>query len=317
MQFSRPLSPGLLCPPSMFKVQALVQCAGVLGGNVFFPGCASSCNILMMHRQGSLAVQSSPAQQIPLHFQRVAFVYRLGKAQVIYASQNNLLLSRLFGFLALLIGCLIIVLYLFTSALFLSWWPLWQASLIPLIGFAWLGMGAWLALTSARTRKLSLVVCSEGLICIRREMHIIRWDQIMAWWKDITTDSKGRVSHSYTLQLTDGTTWTFNSDLVNVEELGAIIEDEVTNHLLPYLLSAYRSGIPIHFGAITLSMHGISMQGGRQRVLPWSYVQRLHLDDASLSVYKVGGLWDWATIPISEIPNVGVLKRLADEVVKD
>ena len=262
-------------------------------------------------------MQSSPVQQIPLHYQQVAFVYRLGKAQVMYASRNNLSLSRVFGFFALLMGCIIIVLFLFTYTLFLSWWPLWQASLIPLIGLAWLGVGAWITLTSARSRKLCVVVCSEGLICIRGKMHIMRWEQIMALWKDITTSSKGRVSHSYTLQLTDGTTWTFNSDLVNVEELGAIIEDEVANHMLPYLLSAYRTGIPIHFGAITLSVHGISVQAGGQRVLPWSYVQRLHLDDASLSIYKVGGPWDWATLPISEIPNVGVLKRLADEVVKD
>src|SRR5439155_640208 len=106
-----------------------------------------------MHRQGSLVVQSSPAQQIPLHYQRVAF--------------------------------------------------------------------------------------SEGMICIRGKMHIMRWDQIMALWKDITTDSKGRVSHSYTLHLTDGVTWTFTGDLVNVEELGAILEDEVTNHLLPHVLAAY------------------------------------------------------------------------------
>lgn len=147
-------------------------------------------------------------------------------------------------------------------------------------------------------------------------MHIMRWDQIMALWKDITTDSKGRVSHSYTLHLTDGVTWTFTGDLVNVEELGAILEDEVTNHLLPHVLVAYRTGIPIHFAAITLSVHGISVQGEGQRFLPWSHVQHLHLDEASLSIYKIGGFWDWATIPISEIPNVGVLKRLADEVVK-
>ena len=266
---------------------------------------------------GSLAVQSSPAQQIPLHFQRVAFVHRLGKAQVMYASRNNLSLSRVFGFLALLIGCLIIVVFLFTYTPFLSWWPLWQASLVPLIGVAWLGVGAWITLTSARSRKLYVVVCSEGLIYIRGKMHIIRWDQIMALWKDITIDRKGSPSHLYTLRLMDGAIWTFTDDLVNVEELGAIIEDEVTNHLLPHVLATYRIGIPIQFGDITLSVHGISVQRGGRRVLPWSHVRHLHLDDASLSIYGVGGFWDWATIPISEIPNVGVLKRLADKMMKD
>ena len=71
------------------------------------------------------------------------------------------------------------------------------------------------------------------------------------------------------------------------------------------------------FAAITLSVQGISVQGEGQRFLPWSHVQHLHLDEASLSIYKIGGFWDWATIPISEIPNVGVLKRLVDEVAKD
>ena len=262
-------------------------------------------------------MQSSPAQQIPLHFQRVAFVHRLGKVEVMYASRNNLSLSRVFGFLALFIGCLVIVLFLFTYTLFLSWWPLWQASLIPLIGITWLGVGAWITLTSVRSRKLYVVVCSEGLLCIRGKKHIIRWDQIMALWKDIATGSKGSVSHSYTLHLTDGAAWTFSDDLVNVEELGAIIEDEVINHLLPRMHTAYHSGIPIHFGAIMLSVHGISMQGGEQRILPWRYVQRLHLDDASLSIYKVGEYWAWATLPISLIPNAGVLKRLADEEMKN
>src|SRR5947209_10981897 len=111
-----------------------------------------------MHKQGSLVVQSSPAQQIPLHYQRVAFVHRLGKVQVMYASRDRLSLSRLFGFTALFLGCLIIILFLFTSTFLLSSWPPWQILLIPLIGAVWLAVGAWITLTSLRLRKLCVVV---------------------------------------------------------------------------------------------------------------------------------------------------------------
>ena len=262
-------------------------------------------------------MQSLPDQQISLHIQRIALAHRLGKPQVIYTSRNASSLSRVFGFLALLIGCLVIglFLYFFTSTDLLSSWSLWQIALILLVSAAWLAIGAWITFASVRSHKLSVVVCPEGLIYIKSKIHIMRWEQIAEFWKDIKIDRKAQLSHVYTLHLLDGTTWIFTDDLVNVGELGAIVEDELLCQLLPYASAAYLAGKPLSFGAITLSRWGVSVQKEESRALPWGLVQRLHLDDSSLSLYKIGEFWDWVTLPVATIPNVGVLKSLVELVL--
>jgi len=146
--------------------------------------------------------------------------------------------------------------------------------------------------------------------------NIIRWDQIEVVLKDIKADSKTGFSRSYTVCLRDSSTWTFTSELSNVEELAAIVEDKVTRHFLPRTLAAYHAGRPVHFADTTLISQGISGQGGR-RLLPWRDVDRLHIDDAAVSIYKIGEFWDWSTTPTSKVPNVGVLKRLVDQIMRE
>ena len=250
---------------------------------------------------------------------RLAFEHQLGEPQVVYTSRNAPSLSRLFGIFSLFTGCLIIglFLYLFTSTDLLSLWPFWQIVLILLVGAAWLLMGAWITVASFRSRKLSVVVCSEGVMYARGKMQFIRWEQITEFWKDTKADKNATFSHAYTLLLLDGTSWTLSDDLLNVEELGAIVEDEVISHLLPRASATYLAGKPVSFGTLILGQWGISVQGKQDewRVLPWGLVQRLHLDDTSLSLYKIGEFWAWITLPVSTIPNAGVLKRLAELVL--
>lgn len=264
-------------------------------------------------------MQPLPAQQISPRIQQVASVYRLGKPQLVYSSPATSSLSRLFGFFALFIGLLILGLffYLFTSTDLLSSWSVWQIALILLVSAAWLLIGAWITFASFRTRRLSVVVCSDGLIYIKGSVHTMRWEQIKEFWKDIKPGKDAQLTRVYTLRLLDDTSWIFTDDLINVGELGAIVEDEITHHLLPRASAAYLAGKVMYFGTLTLSPWGISVQSGQeeQRALPWGLLQRLHLDDTSLSLYQIGAFWDWVTLPVATIPNVSVLKYLVELVL--
>jgi hypothetical protein len=259
-------------------------------------------------------------QHILLRIQRAALRHRLGKPQVMYASRNNHSLSRLFGFLALFIGCLIPGLFLYFAMYtdYVAWWPLWQVLLVLLISAAWLAIGVWITFASVCLRKFSVVVCPEGLMYIRGKIRIMRWEQMAEFWKSIKVDKQGKLSRSYTIRLLDGITWILTSDLVNVEELGALIEDEVILHLFPCISAQYLAGNPVSFGAITLTQWGIIVQKRKERrMLPWGLVQHVHLDETSLSLYTIREFWAWETLPIAQVPNAGVLKLLVERVMLD
>jgi hypothetical protein len=266
-------------------------------------------------------VQLSAEQQIPKSWRKLAFVHKLGSPQIMYTSPKASSLPRVPGFLALFIACSLVALflYLYTSTDLLSSWLWWQFALAGLIIVAWLVIGSWIILTPAFSRRLSVVVCPQGLIYSKGKKHIIRWEQVVEFWKDIRIAEQATVSHSYTLRLLDGTTWMFNDSLANDAELGAIMEDEVIQRLVPVATTAYLAGKALAFGEITISQWGISVRRRqeKQRALPWGLVQRLHLDDTSLSFYKVGEFWAWMTLPVAEVPNVGVLKRMVEQALLD
>ena len=262
-------------------------------------------------------MQPLPNQQISLHMIRLALEHQLGEPQVVYTSRNAASLSRLFGIFALCIGCLIIglFLYLFTATDLLSSWSIWQIGLVLLVAALWLVIGGWITVASLRSRKTSVVVCSDGLIYNKGKLHVTHWEQIIEFWKDI--DKNGVSSHTYMLRLLNGTTWTFNDELTNVQQFGAIVEDEVMSHLLPRASAAYLAGKALSFGALTIGQWGISVPNGRKkwRVLPWGLVQRLQLDDTSLSIYRIGEPSAWVTLPVSSLSNAGIFKRLAELVL--
>ena len=200
------------------------------------------------------------AQQIPIRVQRYVGAQRLGTPRILYETGRDSRLRIFLGPVTILIGCIITGLYnAFYNDVF-SWWPVWQALIVLLVGIAWLCIGLWISLTPIISPHVRIYLCPKGLIYLKHRIWVIHWDEISQFWKNIHLDKKVGVSYSYTLQRKDGVTFALTSSLPHIERLGSFLEREVTRHLLTQTLAAYRAGKELDFANIKINRQGITLK---------------------------------------------------------
>src|SRR5262249_27082990 len=153
-------------------------------------------------------------------------------------------------------------------------------------------------------------------IYVKHRISVIQWDDIGQFWKNVHMDRKSHILYSYTLKRNDGVTFALTNDLPHIERLGVFIEREATKHLLSQTLTDYRTGKELDFADIKLNRQGINLASEQKR-LPWPEVDRLTVDKATVNIYRKGDNWEWATLSISGIPNVGVLKKITDTLLQE
>ncbi len=258
----------------------------------------------------------STTEQIPARVRRRAVEHDLGTPRIYYESRKEVRFSIIFGPCALLLGCLIFGIYNYYYDRVFSWWPVWQARIIQVIGLAWLLVGVWICLTPLFSPRVHVFLCPRGLIYIRRRIYVVPWKSIRQLWKYIHIDKSVNISCSYMLQCGDRMRPMLRSDLPHVDRLGGFLEREVTRRLLPGSIAAYKAGKSQDFAEIVVGPKGLLLKRER-KTLAWKDVERFTIDKATVSIYRKGDEWEWATFSVSSIPNVGVLKGLIDAVLQE
>ena len=256
------------------------------------------------------------AQQIPVRVQRYADTQHLGTPRILYETGHETHWQFFLGPAAIVIGSIIIGLYNSLYNDVFSWWLVWQSSIILFVGMAWLCVGIWLCLTPIIAPRVRVYLCPKGLIYVKHRISVIHWDDIHQFWKNIHLDKKMRISYSYTLQQTDGKTIHLTNELPHIERLGGFLEREVTRHLLDDAIAEFHAGKALDFGDIQINRQGIGLKSER-KLLAWPDVDRLTVDKATVNIYHKGDSWEWETLSVAGIPNVGVLKGLVDTLLQE
>jgi hypothetical protein len=253
----------------------------------------------------------TPEQQIPKTIRRYAEEQRLGTPRILYESSSDSRLNMILGPITVLIGCIIIALYNSWYRDVFSWWPVWQATIVLMTGIAWLCVGLWICIGPLFSPRIRIYLCPKGLIYLKHRISAIHWGDICQCWKNVHLDKKARISYSYTLRCNNGSTFALTKDLPHVERLGGFLEHETTRQLLGQSITACRAGKDVTFATIQVNREGIRLKS-EHKMLAWRDVDRLTTDKTTISIYCKNDSWEWATLNISGIPNVGVLKGLVD-----
>ncbi|MFY1614742.1 DUF6585 family protein [Micromonospora sp. WMMD736] len=142
-------------------------------------------------------------------------------------------------------------------------------------------------------------------------------------WGDITgiricdrtrhrRDSLSR--HRYELRLADGSTATLPPHLLQLDQLGAVVEEVFTTLWLPVCRAMVRDGARLDFGPVQIDSE--HLWHGATSSVPWRDIERLAVVSNALHlVIAVDAVGDDQTWPTSEIENLLLLLRLSSLLI--
>jgi Family of unknown function (DUF6585) len=253
--------------------------------------------LILRRRVEELALRGGldAMQQLPTDAYQLASAHHLGEPLAVYPARvirSNLLYA--------LIGVMLIGGMIFGGIHSRQWVVLIPILLLVLALCGLLESTRWLC-------SLQMVVCTEGLVRVwEGNADSIRWDEIRELWRD----RRG----GYTFSRTDGTRFIINHVFLNAEELSTTIEQEVTDRLLPLIISSFQRGDTVRFGKVRVSQRGMSTGG---EILPWNEMGGL-MDYGGIIAIKQKGRWrNWSYISIRETPNLCVLEALIEYMFEE
>lgn len=164
--------------------------------------------------------------------------------------------------------------------------------------------------------RLSITVYTDGLLYRKgRTIRIVRWENIRTIQRQFKVYRRKSkiidVRTGYTCELTQGPNLVLSSAIAGVAEVGACIERELTQRLLPDLLADYQAGNSITFFPLTLTRQYIE---NRKKDIGWTHVSKIEVGPENLIVERDGNKRDTLTVSLAGIPNVCVLEALLEHL---
>jgi hypothetical protein len=162
-------------------------------------------------------------------------------------------------------------------------------------------------------RAWRVYVFSHGFIFTKGEQPtIFHWEEVRAIWRRETVqpnETSYSITHRYTIDRLDGYRLVLDDKINNVEELGHLLDDRITNVMWPRALAAYNAGEVIPFGPFSVSQQGVS--NGKE-LLPWAAVKGIEIRRGYVRIHQQeeGKRSSWAKVRIADIPNCSLFLAL-------
>lgn len=254
------------------------------------------------------------ARKLPAKIRQYAEQQQLGSLQRIYewgAGGTYFVL----GAFCFLLGLVLIAAFYYFYELVFSWWPLWQAIPVLLIGVCWIVLGVWLLLTPLITPHTRLYIYSKGLLYAKRQPEVIHWKQVEKFWKEHQSSTRTHRTR-YTVQRDDAQTFAFNSYQDELILLENFLDDVIIRRKFPQYITCYHLRKAIDLQTLVLDSQGLQIKQPR-RLLPWQDFERIICTEQVLKIYKKNEEHVWASLALAHIPNAAVCQKLITYIQQD
>jgi len=156
--------------------------------------------------------------------------------------------------------------------------------------------GLYQLFSGLRNWRTEIYVCMNGLLKIQgKQTEVVRWDQLTEVRKKFVNPTKTMVDLDpkktnytlthYVLRQANGQEMQFSAYLQSADKLGKVIEQHVTERLLPGAIATYQAGSPVDFGWIRVSQEGIGIRRA-QRIVPWNGISKVWVRNGIVVIEK-------------------------------
>ncbi len=155
-----------------------------------------------------------------------------------------------------------------------------------------------------------IMLSGQG-ITLKQEQKVLPWNEFENLSIDetmVTISKKGVQAAWATVKV---------ALVCNIGVLKGLIDDikrEIARSQLSQIL-AYRAGVPVNFGQLSISQQGVGIQHGKY-LLPWSEIASIGVGENEVIIRRKGESWDWYTLPVAMLPDIPELKDLVHYIMQ-
>lgn len=238
---------------------------------------------------------AAPAQSLPADVAQAAAEANLGRLRQVYTPK----LMNWFLFAWALILCLVLCVVL------VGFWALWQMfHTSPNLNRA------------AAARRLYLFELGFVLAGRPEDPQVYRWDGIDTVFQHIVRRSYSyglytQTMCSFTVTRWDGVSVKLGNFWNDALTLGTYVNQQVSDALLPAMLTSIQEGHKVQFGAMTLAREGITAKRGSAT---WAEVRKVNLGNGYVNVFVAGRKLSLAGAAASKVPNLPLFLTLVSQL---
>ena len=237
---------------------------------------------------------------------------QLGEPIQVYGAAKRPVYIRLLGPVYLVVGVLALWVGMKDPpVLFQLAWLTRVRMAMLCVGSGTSAVGLWMLGVSVLRGRCWVAVCPRGLLVSSWWLRVdaIAWETIGAVWKELRGGARAAGGTTYRIGCLNGVSYDLTDALSEVEQVGRVIECEVGHYLLPQAIGTYERGEYVVFDEIVVHQSGLHLMHKTQPLL-WEDLEQVGINAQVISISRRGEYWEWATLPISRIANVAVLKAL-------
>jgi hypothetical protein len=184
------------------------------------------------------------------------------------------------------------------------------------------GGGRVLFVSARRSTPTAVDVCMEGLVFQEGTTTVaFRWSDVLTVTEKRSVGDEERRRDSlvnelraFRIGLQSGQVIILKSYIGRLGKLGTLIKENTLPHLLRRYCADLNQGRSVVFGALRLSVDGLTVQ---DRLLPWQQVRSVKCKGGLIKLCRRDRWMTWRIVKLTDVPNAHVLLPLVEQVTAE